>query len=358
MKLSLSENINKLRRENDMTQEQLAEALGVSFAAVSKWERGVAIPELRLIVDMADMFCVSIDALLGYEFQNNDKEAVVQRLKEYVHDRDRKEALLDVEKAVQRYPNCFEIVYYSAVNYKMRGIYQQNTSYSQRALSLYHHAHHLFRQNKNAEISENTIWNAIADIHIALGEYDKGVDILKKNNPCRLNHPLIGQILATHCNDLDGALYYLSAALLDLTVSQMSIVVGYVNLYEKTQDYQNAVRVLEWGLAFFTGLKKPDAPSFLNKNEASLWAVLAMMQFQLEKVEEAKTCLRQAKAVAEVFDASPSYDARNIRFISQTESASAADDLGATAMESIDRIVSESKNKQWTSVWKDIRDEK
>ena len=40
MKLNLAENICRLRKENNMTQEQLAEALGVSFAAVSKWERG------------------------------------------------------------------------------------------------------------------------------------------------------------------------------------------------------------------------------------------------------------------------------------------------------------------------------
>lgn len=40
MKLSLPANISKLRKEHSMTQEQLAEALGVTFAAVSKWERG------------------------------------------------------------------------------------------------------------------------------------------------------------------------------------------------------------------------------------------------------------------------------------------------------------------------------
>ena len=45
MMLKISENINKLRKENNMTQEQLAEALGVSVAAVSKWERGVTVPE-------------------------------------------------------------------------------------------------------------------------------------------------------------------------------------------------------------------------------------------------------------------------------------------------------------------------
>ena len=98
MMLKISENINKLRKENNMTQEQLAEALGVSVAAVSKWERGVTVPELKLIADMADMFCVSMDTLIGYEFRNNNKEAVVQRLKEYVHDREAKEVFTEIEK--------------------------------------------------------------------------------------------------------------------------------------------------------------------------------------------------------------------------------------------------------------------
>ena len=55
MKLSLPANISKLRKEHSMTQEQLAEALGVTFASVSKWERGVATPELNLIAEMADI---------------------------------------------------------------------------------------------------------------------------------------------------------------------------------------------------------------------------------------------------------------------------------------------------------------
>ena len=69
MKLSLPTNISKLRREHSMTQEQLAEALGVTFASVSKWERGVATPELNLIAEMADLFRVSLDALVGFGYR-------------------------------------------------------------------------------------------------------------------------------------------------------------------------------------------------------------------------------------------------------------------------------------------------
>ncbi len=62
MKHTLSENIGRLRREWGMTQEQLAEAMGVSFAAVSKWERGVSAPELGTMLELADLFEVSLDA--------------------------------------------------------------------------------------------------------------------------------------------------------------------------------------------------------------------------------------------------------------------------------------------------------
>lgn len=80
MELSLSKNISRLRKEHKMTQEQLAEALGVTFAAVSKWERGAATPELKLIAEMTDFFEVSTDALIGYRFRNNGQQVVIARL--------------------------------------------------------------------------------------------------------------------------------------------------------------------------------------------------------------------------------------------------------------------------------------
>lgn len=80
MKLSLAANIGRLRKERAMTQEQLADALGVSFAAVSKWERGVATPELKLIAEMADLFGISLDALVGFEVLNGGADAIEKRI--------------------------------------------------------------------------------------------------------------------------------------------------------------------------------------------------------------------------------------------------------------------------------------
>ena len=54
MKMMLAENIRAFRKERSLTQEQLAEALGVTSGAVYKWEAKLSIPELELFIQMAD----------------------------------------------------------------------------------------------------------------------------------------------------------------------------------------------------------------------------------------------------------------------------------------------------------------
>jgi len=64
---TLSERILALRREKGMTQEALADQLGVSFQAVSKWENSQSCPDIALLPLLADIFHVSVDSLFGRE---------------------------------------------------------------------------------------------------------------------------------------------------------------------------------------------------------------------------------------------------------------------------------------------------
>ena len=63
--MKLSENIVDLRKKRGLTQAQLAEALNMTSAAVSKWETGAAVPDLETLIALADFFLVSMDDLLG-----------------------------------------------------------------------------------------------------------------------------------------------------------------------------------------------------------------------------------------------------------------------------------------------------
>ena len=66
MQLDLGNNIRQLRRRDKRTQEALAEALGVTSQAVSRWESGGSYPDMNLIPSIANFFGVSIDELFGY----------------------------------------------------------------------------------------------------------------------------------------------------------------------------------------------------------------------------------------------------------------------------------------------------
>ena len=57
--------ISRLRKERDMPQSKLADTLNVTRQAVSKWERGEGFPDISILCDVANVFGVSVDALLN-----------------------------------------------------------------------------------------------------------------------------------------------------------------------------------------------------------------------------------------------------------------------------------------------------
>ena len=65
MKLSIGEKIRRLRREKNLTQEEVAAHLSVSFQSVSKWERGEGYPDITLLPALARYFSVTVDELMG-----------------------------------------------------------------------------------------------------------------------------------------------------------------------------------------------------------------------------------------------------------------------------------------------------
>ena len=64
MNNKFSENLKKIRKDNNLSQEQLADELGVSRQAISKWESAVAYPEMDKIITLCDRFNLNIDDLL------------------------------------------------------------------------------------------------------------------------------------------------------------------------------------------------------------------------------------------------------------------------------------------------------
>lgn len=83
MQLDLGNNIRQLRRRDKRTQEALADALGVTSQAVSRWESGGSYPDMNLIPSIANYFDVTIDALFGYTNERTHRiDSLVSRILE------------------------------------------------------------------------------------------------------------------------------------------------------------------------------------------------------------------------------------------------------------------------------------
>ena len=356
MTTKLAENIRTYRKERGFTQEQLAEALGVTTGAVYKWEAEKSLPEIGMLVELADFFDVSVDVLLGYEIRRNDKDSIVERLKTYMHGRSSEESLVEAEKALKKYPNSFEIVYRSACVYRVRGYDFQRQECYKRALELYEKAMRLIDQNTDEAISELSIQRDIAEIYVELGENEKSIEILKKNNPARMNHALIGNVLATGCGKHEEAAEYLSLALMDSIVSQIFIVTGFANIYWTREDYKSVIDISEWMISLMRGLKIEDKCNFTEKVECMFLAMESDMFYRLGQKEKAAEYLQVAKKTAERFDASPYYGVQHLRFIEHDETASAHDSLGETAMMTIEKYVAENGDMMFKALWHQIKE--
>jgi len=110
--MNIGETIKKLRKQKDMTQEQLAEYLNISPQAVSRWEINSTLPDITLVPMLANIFDVTTDMLFGVDIDAKEKriEAIVKEANNhfYKHQYDEAEKLL--RAALKEYPNSCKLM--------------------------------------------------------------------------------------------------------------------------------------------------------------------------------------------------------------------------------------------------------
>lgn len=102
--MNIGTNIYTLRKEKKITQAQLAEKLGVSEQAISKWENNLCAPDVSLFPIIADYFGVSIDRLFGYHM-NSYADEVQAIMKAADDSMDTYKEIEILTKGLEKYPN-------------------------------------------------------------------------------------------------------------------------------------------------------------------------------------------------------------------------------------------------------------
>ena len=166
---NIGKRIKELRKKNDLTQERLAEYLGVTDRAVSKWECGLTAPDLGLIIPLSRILHVSADELLGGKPEENDAKRI--EYNEYCDNYlkyDPKESYEIAQKAVSEYPNDYKYLYFLALTEMYMSHrsecdgYDPTVKYSREMLErAIKHCNIVIEECEDSKVKGNAIWVAM-----------------------------------------------------------------------------------------------------------------------------------------------------------------------------------------------------
>lgn len=181
MQLSIGSMIQTLRKQKGLTQEQLAQAVGISAPAVSKWESGGSYPDITLLMPLARALDTTVDGLLQFEAQLSDEAVMdLSRACAAALEADGIDAGLALcEKTLQQYPNSLFLKFrLAAVLQNYMGLAKDE----QQAAALLHQGIAWMReatQIDRPDIRQAAVY-ALSAQYLLLEEYDNAQALLKQ----------------------------------------------------------------------------------------------------------------------------------------------------------------------------------
>lgn len=218
MQLNLGQKIRELRQRDERTQEMLADALGVTSQAVSRWESNGGYPDMEFIPAIANYFHISIDELFGYSADRESKiedilhktDALLRRnglsLKEGDPTEEFETCIETLRTALAEFPNeprflsrLAEALFY--VGWKKHGArakledgaivedaeHNAKNVYWREALQV---SEKLINVSTTEEDRENAIYRSIY-LHGRLGEYEKAKQLACKQHSVRISREML-----------------------------------------------------------------------------------------------------------------------------------------------------------------------
>ncbi len=179
MNFLIGENIKRMRRERDLTQEEVASHLGISFQSISKWERGDGYPDITMLPALANYFGISVDELLGMnEISKNDQYNEINKIwdennKKGLH----QENIALMRKSLKTFPNNELLLVQLSVSLeKSDGTDEEKYRYLRESIAI---QEQILRYGEDSEVRGATLFNICFSYRKA-GEYGKALEQAKK----------------------------------------------------------------------------------------------------------------------------------------------------------------------------------
>ena len=333
--MELHNRIRALRRARGMTQEQLAEAMDVSAAAVSKWENGQSVPDITVLMQLADFFEVSLDSLMGYEARSHRREDMVARIRQLTIQRS-DEAITEAREALRRYPNHFDVVWAAAKAFGFRGMEKQDEGKLREALELMDRALTLLPQNTDPTIRRESILAAQGMYWTSLGEQAKAIACYEEGNVSGINDVAIGNCY-TVMGQYEKALTPLSRGMMTHLSLLYNALHGLMMARANMGHEEEAVEIARWCAGMLAGLEATQG-SYIWRMRAFMLICVAVLESAQGKEKEAREALGEAVAYARRYDAAPDVTTAGVRFY-WAEHHGLSDDVGESAINALEKAV-------------------
>ena len=178
MELLIGETIKRLRRERDLTQEEMAAHLGVSFQSISKWERGDGYPDITMLPALANYFGISVDELLGTSAleKRRQYDEINQTWAENNRQKRNRENVALMRRSLKRFPNdALLLVQLSTSLEKLDGTEAEKHKYLLESIAVQEQ----ILRGEDSEVRGATMCN-ICHAYWRAGERDKALEQAKK----------------------------------------------------------------------------------------------------------------------------------------------------------------------------------
>lgn len=246
--LNMAENIVRFRHEKKITQEQLASFLGVTKAAVSKWETRQSTPDIMLLPRLAAFFDVTVDELIGYEPQLS-KEQIQKLYQEFAAEFAEKPFEQVMERTrdyVKRYYSCYPFLFQICVlwlNHYM--LVEDQDKHRETLLSILDLSGHIKKNCRDVEIcNDSIVLQALVNLQLkraqeavdALEEMSKPYSMSRQKGSILTQAYMMLGLMDKADSFIQVSMYHNILSLMDSAAKYIAIHINNVSVSEQTID--------------------------------------------------------------------------------------------------------------------------
>jgi transcriptional regulator with XRE-family HTH domain len=284
--MDLAGNLKRLRKERDMTQEDLSELFNITFQAVSKWERGESYPDITLLPSIAEFFNVSIDELIGANqtAKKDKRDAVLEKWQQLIlpPNASRIKAADYLREQLRDFPQDWDL--WLKLAFCLEGMYEAGSPFT--TGEDHHEAIRIYERIQKFCVDDGIRMDAMTGLTRAykrIGALDKAVEVARKLPSYSNSREHILPALLNGEEQLSEYQFVLTGL-----VSWFMLIMR--KLAEEDQfgySIDERITILEKGIAINKIMTEGDDASFLPGQNQSMYFLMAFLAFEDNQPERA-----------------------------------------------------------------------